>query len=186
MATVNAVEAEQAVLDLLKPLFCDEAVLAQLEGEVRKRLAQARRQRSERHSAEGKLKSQLVEVEAEIARLVEWIAKGRLVEDLERQMLAAEARRDRFRRELAGARTVEPRESVDLLPAAVRKIVSDLRGMLEAGRVEDLKRMLSRLVTRIEVHEDPRPGRKRPGAKLVLQGEPGGVAAADRQSYERW
>jgi len=42
--------------------------------------------------------------------------------------------------------------------------------MLEAGRVEDLKRILSRLVTSIEVHEDPRPGRKRPGAKLVVTG----------------
>ena len=65
---------------------------------------------------------------------------------------------------------MEPQESMDVLPAAVRKIVSDLRTMLEAGRVEDLKRMLSRLVTRIEVHEDPRPGRKRPGAKLVMRG----------------
>jgi len=85
-------------------------------------------------------------------------------------MLAAEARRDHLRRELARARAVEPQESVDMLPAAVCKIVSDLRQMLEAGRVEDLKRMLSRLVTRIEVHEDPRPGRKRPGAKLVVRG----------------
>ena len=58
----------------------------------------------------------------------------------------------------------------DVLPAAVRQIVSDLRAMLEAGRVEDLKRVLSRLVASIEVHEDPRPGRKRPGAVLVLQG----------------
>jgi len=120
-------------------------------------------------STTGKLKSQLVEVEAEIVRLVEWIAKGRLVEDLERQMLAAEARRDHLRRELARARAVEPQGSVDMLPAAVRKIVSDLSGMLEAGRVDDLKRLLSRLVTRIEVHEDPRPGRKRPGACLLMQ-----------------
>jgi len=31
-------------------------------------------------------------------------------------------------------------------------------------------RTLSRLVTSIEVHEDPRPGRKRPGAKLEVRG----------------
>jgi hypothetical protein len=54
-----------------------------------------------------------------------------------------------------------------VLPAAVRQIVSDLRAMLDAGRVEDLKRVLSRLV----VHEDPGPGRKRPGAKLVVRGD---------------
>jgi len=42
--------------------------------------------------------------------------------------------------------------------------------MLEASRGEDLKRMLSRLVTRIEVHEEERPGWKRPGAKLVVRG----------------
>ncbi len=170
MASVNAEEAEQAILDMLEPLFCNETVLAKLETEVRKRLAAARRQRSQQKNAEGKLKSQLAEVEAQIGRLVEWIAKGKLVEDLERQMLAAEARRDYLRRELARARAAEPPEGADMLPAAVRKIVSDLRAMLEAGRVEDLKRMLSRLVTSIEVHEDPRPGWKRPGAKLVVRG----------------
>jgi hypothetical protein len=42
--------------------------------------------------------------------------------------------------------------------------------MLAAGQVEQVKSALSRLVTSIEVHEDPRPGRKRPGAKLVVQG----------------
>jgi len=170
MATVNAAEAEQAILDMIEPLFCNETVLAQLETEVRKRLAEARRQRSRQKSAEGKLKSELAEVEAQIGRFVEWIAKGKLVEDLERQMLAAEARRDYLRREVARARAAAPPDGVDMLPTAVRKIVSDLRQMLEAGRVEDLKRILSRLVTSIEVHEDPRPGWKRPGAKLVVRG----------------
>jgi len=42
--------------------------------------------------------------------------------------------------------------------------------MLAAGHVEEVKSALSRLVTRIEVHEDPRPGWKRAGAKLVLRG----------------
>ncbi len=170
MASVNAAEAEQAILDMIEPLFCNEKVLAQLEAEVRKRLAEARRQRSQQRNTQGRLKSQLAETEVEITRLVEWIAKGKLVEDLERQMLAAEARRDYLRRELARARAAQPPEGADTLPTAVRKIVSDLQGMLEAGRVEDLKRMLSRLVTSIEVHEDPRPGWKRPGARLVVRG----------------
>ena len=170
MATVNAAEAEQAILDLLEPLFCDPVVLAKLEAAVRKRLATARRQRSERKSAEGQLRVDLAEVEEEIGRLVNWIAKGKLVEDLETQMVTAEARRDHLRQELARARAAEPATGIDLLPTAVRKIVSDLRAMLDAGRVEDLKRILSRLVTSIEVHEDPRPSRKRPGAKLLVRG----------------
>ena len=33
-----------------------------------------------------------------------------------------------------------------------------------------MKSALCRLVTSIEVHEDPRPGRKRPGAKLEVRG----------------
>jgi len=169
-ATVNAAEAEQAILDLLEPLFCDETVLARLENAVRKRLAQARRQRARLKTGEQQLQSQLREAEAEINRLVQWIAKGKLVEDLEDQVAAAEARRDHLRQELARARAPEPPTGIDVLPAAVRKIVSDLRAMLEAGRVEDLKRILSRLVTSIEVHEDPRPGRKRPGAKLLVRG----------------
>jgi hypothetical protein len=57
-----------------------------------------------------------------------------------------------------------------MLPAAVRKIVSNLRGMLEAGQTEKVKSALSRLVTSIEVYQDPRPGRKRPGAKLLVRG----------------
>jgi site-specific DNA recombinase len=170
MATVHAVEAERAILDLLEPLFCSEAVLARLEAEVRKRLAQARRQRSEGRSAKGRLKAQLAEVDAEINRLVQWIAKGKLVDDLERQMVAAEARRDQLRRELAGAQPAASVESLDMLPQAVRKIVSDLEQMLEAGQVEKVKSALARLVTSIEVHEDPRPDRKRPGAKLVVRG----------------
>ena len=170
MATVNAVEAEQAILDLLEPLFCDEAVLARLEAAVRKRLTEARRQRARQTTTGGQLKRQLAEVEAQIGRLVQWIAKGKLVEDLESQMMAAEARREHLRRELAGARAAASTQGIDMLPAAVRKIVSDLRGMLAAGQVEKVKSALSRLVTSIEVHEDPRPKRKRPGAKLVVRG----------------
>ena len=170
MATVNAAEAEQAILDLLEPLFCDPRVLAKLEAAVRRRLDAARRQRTERTGLEGKLRAELQQIEAQIGRLVHWITKGKLVEDLEAQMAAAEARRDHLRQELARTRAAEPVTGVDLLPTAVRKIVSDLRAMLEAGRVEELKRILSRLVTSVEVHEDPRPGRKRPGAKLVVRG----------------
>ena len=170
MATVNAAEAEQAILNLLEPLFCDPTVLAKLEAAVRERLATARRQRSERKSVEGQLRANLGEVEAQIGRLVQWIAKGKLVEDLEAQMVAAEARRDHLRQELARARAAEPATGIDVLPSAVRKIVSDLRGMLEAGQTEKMKSALSRLVSSIEVHEDPRPGWKRPGAKLVVRG----------------
>ena len=170
MATVNAVEAEQAVLNLLELLFCDQAVLARLEAAVRKRLTERRRQRSQQQNTAGQLKAQLAEVEAEIARLVQWIAKGKLVDDLERQMMAAEARRDHLRRELAGARAPASIEGIDTLPGAVRKIVSDLQEMLKAGQVEKVKSALSRLVTSSEVHEDPRQGRKRPGAKLKLKG----------------
>ena len=85
-------------------------------------------------------------------------------------MEAAQARRDHLRRELAQARAAKPPAGVDMLPTAVRKIVSDLRGMLEAGQVEQVNSALSRLVTSIEVHEDPRPGRKRPGANLLVRG----------------
>jgi len=71
---------------------------------------------------------------------------------------------------MAGARVAASIEGIDMLPGAVRKIVSDLREMLKAGQVEKVKSALSRLVTSIEVHEDPRPGRKRPGAKLEVKG----------------
>ena len=167
---VRFIWCAQAILDLLEPLFCNEKVLARLEAAVRKRLTDARRQRAKRKSETQQLQSQLVAVEAEIRRPVQWIARGKLVADLEAQMEAAEARRDHLRRELAQARAAKPPAGVDMLPTAVRKIVSDLRGMLAVGQVEQVKSALSRLVTSIEVHEDPRPGRKRPGAKLLVRG----------------
>ena len=170
MATVNAAEAEQAILDLLEPLFCSEEVLQRLVAQVQKHLAQARARRVERRSTGAQLRSQLAKVETEIGRLVDWIAKGTLVEDLEQRMQGAQERRDHLRRELAGLAAAEAPTGLEVLPSAVRKIVSDLRGMLAAGQVEKVKGALSRLVTKIEVHEDPRPKRKRPGAKLVVRG----------------
>ena len=170
MATVNAAEAEQAILDLLEPLFCSEDVMQRLVAQVRDRLAKARVRRTERRSAETQLQSQLAKVGTEIGRLVDWIAKGTLVEDLEQRMQAAQVRRNHLRGELARLAAAEAPTGFEVLPSAVRKIVSDLRGMLAAGQVEKVKSTLSRLVTRIEVHEDPRPGRKRPGAVLTLRG----------------
>ena len=49
-------------------------------------------------------------------------------------------------------------------------MVSDLPRMLAAGQLEQVKSALTRLVGQIEVQEEPRPGRKRPGAVLVLRG----------------
>jgi hypothetical protein len=92
------------------------------------------------------------------------------VEDLQAQVMAAEARREQLRRELAGARAAALTGGIEMLPAAVRKIVSDLRGMLAAGQVERVRSALCRLVSRIEVHEEPRPGRARPGAYLLVRG----------------
>ena len=170
MATVNAAEAEQAILDLLEPLFCSEDVMQRLVAQVRDRLAKARVRRTEQRSTAAQCKSQLAKVETEIGRLVDWIAKGTLVEDLERRMRAAQERREHLRREVARLTAAGPPTGLEVLPSAVRKIVSDLRGMLAVGQVERVKSALSRLVTRIEVHEDPRPGRKRPGAKLMVYG----------------
>ena len=170
MATVNAAEAEQAILELLEPLFCNPVVLERIATQVQKRLADARRRRMEERSAAAQLTSELAEVEQEISRLVDWIAKGKLVGDLEQKMAAAEIRRDYLRRELARTRAANASPGIDLLPSAVKRIVSDLREMLAAGQVEKVKSALSRLVTSIEVHEDPRPKRKRPGAKLEVRG----------------
>jgi hypothetical protein len=145
-------------------------MLDRLVAQVRERLSAAQGHKARRQGSEGKLRSDLSKVDAEIGRLVDWIAKGVLVEDLEERMLAAKQRRDHLRGELAKLAAAEVPTGLEVLPSAVRKIVSDLRGMLAAGQTEKVKSALSRLVTRIEVHEDPRPGRKRPGAKLVVRG----------------
>jgi len=102
---------------------------------------------------------------------VKAIAKGVLVEDLPDEIKAAEARRDRLRQQIAAAQGAGPPASVNVLPATVQRIISDLPRMLAARQVEQVKSALRRLVRKIKVHGEERPGRKRPGAVLVLRGD---------------
>ena len=42
--------------------------------------------------------------------------------------------------------------------------------LLEKGETADAKKGLACLIERIEVYEEPRPGKKRPGARLIFRG----------------
>jgi DNA invertase Pin-like site-specific DNA recombinase len=170
MVTVNAAVAEQAVLDELQDLFCNEAFLHQLVRRVHQRWREARATRSRHHASLHGLREQLAQVETEIQNLVKAVAKGVLLNDLAEEMRAAEARRDRLRQELAAAEGAELPAALNVLPATVRRIVSDLPSMLAAGQVEPVKSALTRLVGKIGVHGEEAPGRKRPGAVLTLRG----------------
>jgi site-specific DNA recombinase len=173
--TVNAAVAEQAVLDELKCLFTTEAFLDRLVERVQQRWHEARSAHVGQVSALQGLQQQLAEVEDEIANLVRAVAKGVLVEALTDEMRTAEARRNRIRQEIATAQKVDLPAALTVLPETVRRIVSDLPAMLAAGQMEQVKSALTRLVGRIEVHGEERPGRKRPGAVLVLQGNAEGI-----------
>ena len=95
-----------------------------------------------------------------------WTAR----DDLAGEMRTAEARREHLLQEIAAAEGAEAPVALTVLPQTVRRIVSDLPGMLAAGQVEHVKSALRRLVGKIEVQGEELPGRKRPGAVLVLQG----------------
>jgi len=97
------------------------------------------------------------------------------VDEPTEEMDTAEARRDRLRQEIAIAEGTDLPDALNVLPATVRRIVSDLPRMLAAGQVEQVKSAMTRLVGRIEVHGEERPGRKRPGAVLVLRGSLEGI-----------
>jgi hypothetical protein len=101
---------------MLDPLFCSEAVMERLVAQVRQRLVQLRNERAQERETADRLRTQLAEAEAEIARLVEWIAKGTLVDDLERRMLAAKEHREHLQRELARQSIVETPPELALLP----------------------------------------------------------------------
>jgi hypothetical protein len=79
-------------------------------------------------------------------------------------------RREHLRQELDAIRRTEAQPGLELMLATVRRAVTDLPTLLAAGQVERVRSALCRLVTRIEVDEEQRPGRKRPGARLLLQG----------------
>ncbi len=170
MATVNAAEAEARIIDELEGLFCNEEVLRRVTEQVQRLITERQTGPRWRRGRAAELHKQLAETEAEIARLVEAIAKGVLVEALAERMRVAEVRREHLQRELAAAQKKVVVPGLDLLPDAVRRVVGDLRGMLEAGQIEGVKSALGRLVTSIEVHEEPRAGRKRPGTVLMLRG----------------
>jgi hypothetical protein len=162
--------AERAVRDELEDLFCADGFLDRLVQRVQQRWREARATRSRHQASLQGFREQLARVEAEIQNLVKAVAEGILLEDLAEEMRAAEARRDHLRQELAASEGAELPAALNVLPATVRRIVSDLPGMLAAGQVEPVKHALMRLVGKIEVTGEERPGRKRPGACLLLRG----------------
>ncbi len=170
MATVNAAEAEDRIIAELQDLFCNEELVSRITERARRLAAERRTGRQQKRSTTTELRRQLTQTDREITRLLDAIGKGALVDDLMERMQAAEARRDNLRQELGEAQKTEAVPGIELLPAAVRRVVADLRQMLAAGQVERVRTALCRLVTRIEVHEEERPGRKRPGAYLLLRG----------------
>ena len=182
MVTVNAAAAERAILAELEALFCANGFLEKLVQRVQQRWREAQAAHAQHRSSVRTLKQKLSEVQIEIQRLTAAILKGRLVEDLETAMAAAEAKRDHLRQELAAAQGAEPPAALSVLPATVRRLVSDLPGMLAAGQLEPVKSALARLVGKIEVRGEELPGRKRPGAVLVLKGN---VEAALQLAHQK-
>jgi site-specific DNA recombinase len=170
MVTVSAAIAGKAVLDELQDLFRTDGFLDRLVQEVQQRWREARAAHTQHQTSLHALGGQLNRVEGEIQNLMKAITRGILVEDLAEEMRAAEARRDRLRREIAAAEGANLPDALLVLPSTVRKIVSDLPGMLAAGQMDYVKSTLKRLVGKIEVCGEELPGRKRPGAVLVLSG----------------
>jgi site-specific DNA recombinase len=170
MVTVDAAAAEKAVLAELQDLFGTEGFLDRLVEQVQQGWRQARAARSRHESSLQELRDQLTQAEGEIQRFLKAIGQGILVDDLAEEMRAAQTRRDRLRTEVAAAEGADLPEALLVLPSTIRKMVSDLPRMLAAGQVGQVKSVLKRLVGQIEVHGEPLPGRKRPGAVLVLPG----------------
>ncbi len=185
MITVDAAAAERAVLDELEDIFCGGGFLDRLVMRVQQRWREARAAHAHQQTSLNALRSELAQAEKEIGNLVKAIARGRLVDELTEEMDAAEARRNRLRQEIAIAEGTDLPAALNVLPATVRRIVSDLPGMLAAGQVEQVKSALKRLVGKIEVHGEPRPRRKRPGAVLVLRGNLEAVLQMAEQKIKR-
>ena len=170
MVTVDAAAAERAVLDELEDLFCTDGFLDRLVQQVQQRWRDARAAQAQHQTSLKALRDQLAQVEGGVQNLVKAVAKGMLLDALATEMQASEARRDRLRQEIAGAEGAELPAALHVLPATIRRLVSDLPGMLAAGQLEPVKSALTRLVGKIEVRGEKAPGRKRPGTVLVLRG----------------
>jgi site-specific DNA recombinase len=170
IVTVDAAAAERAVLGELEDLFCTDGFLDRLVEQVQQQWRQARAAHTQHRTPLEALREQLAGAEGEIRNLVKAIARGALVDDLADGMRAAETRRDRLRQEIAAAEGANLPDAFLVLPSTIRKMVSDLPRMLAAGQMDHVKSTLKRLVGKIEVHGEEVPGRKRPGAVLVLPG----------------
>ncbi len=170
MVTVNAAAAEAAVMDELEALFCTNAFVDRVLQRVQGRWRDARSARSQHGASLKALRGQLDQARAEIRNLVKAVAKGALVDALTEEMHAAETRRNHLLQEIAAAEGADLPLALNVLPATVRRIVSDLPAMLAAGQMEPVKSVLTRLVGKIEVHGEEVPGKKRPGTVLMLQG----------------
>jgi len=169
-ATVNAGEAEDVVLDLVRSVVLSKERLNDLTAAINQRLTAGAARQQEDRAQVNDLQRRLGETEATIDRLVEAVASGALVEELQQRMQQAEAQRAQLRREIAVADR-DLASTVRLMPAAVRAIIDNLGELLRSGQVQELRAALGRLVDRIEIHaEEPRPGKKRPGARLIFRG----------------
>lgn len=181
LVTVNADEAQQTILDAIEQVLYSEKMLAEIANRVRQKVADAKGRAGQEQRDDAGLRAELAKVDAEIQRLVDGIAAGVLVEELTQKAKQAEAKRNRLRAELAGAEKHNCAPTLDAIPAMVRAYVGDLRLLIEHGQLERVKRALAHLVSRADVEEVPVPGRKRPGARLILRGNLQGVLELTRE-----
>jgi len=167
--SVNARRAETAVLDFLGELLATDRVI-----ESAMAISKGRRKAEARPAAQGgMLLRQIAEAEAEAGRLVEALGRGVLVSQIEGRMRQVESRLADLRDRVAGAEDEAPAQTIPIMPGALRAMAANLREAAAAGDVDILKRMVGRIVDRIEVQERPQVGQKRAGAFLAvaLKGE---------------
>ena len=182
---VNGPEAERRVLQALESLIYREDLLAEVVERAQERWRREQLSRRVAGDRGTELRRQLAEVNAEIGRLVDAIAAGALVGELQVRMREAESRRQALETEMQTAANRAREPSIAVLPAAVVRIIGNLGAALERGRVAEVRSVLLKVVERIGVTEVAVPGRKRPVPRLTIQGSLTGALQLATQNSKR-
>ena len=183
-ATVNAAEAEASLVENIGGLFQADRIQRGFAKAARALAARELADSTDHHARHAGLRRQLADSEQEVARLVEAIRRGVMVEDLVEAMRTAGGQRDRLRQEVAALEaSLSEAHAPTFLPTAAAALVDEFRECVVEGHVEQARGLLGVLVERIEVHErPPLPRRKRPSAELHVFGR---LEAVFQQSRNR-
>ena len=168
LVTVPAEEAERRVLDLVPRIYSRDFE-ARLQRQVSELLSEWNREAAG-GEAIGELRALKMELTVQARRLVEALKLDDLTDEIKAELARVNMALTQVAAQLRVAEAELAQVPVAVFPPVVRAYLEDLPKLVARGEVAPLREALDELVGAIHVHAHRVRGRKRPAARLVVQG----------------